>query len=86
MTQQRKAILYRMVLPDHVCPFGVRAKLLLEQSGFEVEDNILETRIDVDVFKDKHGVSTTPQAFIDGRLIGGSQELALYLAEVDAAA
>ena len=30
MLSSRQAILYRMVLPDHVCPFGVRAKDLLE--------------------------------------------------------
>ncbi len=36
MREDRRATLYRMVLPDHTCPFGVRAKELLEQNGFEV--------------------------------------------------
>ena len=79
----RQATLYRMVLPDHVCPFGVRAKQLLEDSGFEVEDKVLATRMEVDAFKEEQGVATTPQVFIDGERIGGSQELAQYLESAD---
>ncbi|MFA9200595.1 MAG: glutaredoxin domain-containing protein [Cypionkella sp.] len=79
MADQRNAVLYRMVLPDHTCPFGVRAKDMLEQAGFEVEDRILGTREEVDAFKQEQGVSTTPQVFIDGERIGGSEELAEYL-------
>jgi glutaredoxin len=75
----RKATLHRMVLPDHVCPFGVRAKQMLEDAGFEVEEHILSTRMEVDAFKEEQGVATTPQVFIDGERIGGSQELAQYL-------
>jgi glutaredoxin len=75
----RQATLYRMVLPDHVCPFGVRAKQMLEDSGFAVDDRVLETRMEVDAFKEEQGVATTPQVFIDGERIGGSQELASYL-------
>ena len=37
MAQNRSAVLYRMVLPDHTCPFGVRAKGLLDRAGFEVD-------------------------------------------------
>ena len=33
-----EAVLYRMVLPDHTCPFGVRAKELLEEAGYDVDD------------------------------------------------
>jgi glutaredoxin 3 len=81
MAQERKAILYRMVLPDHVCPFGVRALQSLQQSGFEVDDRILATRMEVDAFKAEHGVSTTPLIFIGGEQIGGSHDLERYLAE-----
>lgn len=80
---ERKATLYRMVLPDHVCPFGARAKQMLEDSGFEVEDNLLQTRMEVDAFKEEHGIATTPLVFIDGEKIGGSQELAQYLQSAD---
>lgn len=77
----RTATLHRMILPDHVCPFGVRARALLEEHGYEVDDQILSTREQVDAFKAEHGVATTPQVFIDGRRIGGSEELASFLAE-----
>lgn len=78
MTVQ-KAVLYRMVLPDHVCPFGVRAKKMLEDAGYEIEEHILGTREEVDAFEEKWDVSTTPQVFIDGERIGGSDALATYL-------
>lgn len=76
----RKATLYRMVLPEHTCPFGVRAKNMLEAAGFEIDEHILRTREEVDAFKVEQGVSTTPQIFIDGERIGGSEELGRYLA------
>ena len=79
MTDARKATLYRMVLPDHTCPFGVRAKAMLEQAGFEVDDQVLDTREDVDAFQEEHDVETTPQVFIDGERIGGSDALEEYL-------
>ncbi len=77
MTQQ--ATLYRMVLPDHVCPFGVRAKAMLEQAGFDVDDRTLATRDAVDRFEREQGVETTPQVFIDGERIGGSDALEHWL-------
>ncbi len=81
MAEERTATLYRMVLPDHSCPFGVRAKELLEGSGFEVEDRVLSSREEVDAFKSEQGVSTTPQVFIGGERIGGSDDLEAYLAK-----
>lgn len=77
----RKATVYRMVLPDHTCPFGVRAKTMLEEGGFEVEDCILSSREEVDAFKAEHGLSTTPLIFIDGEQIGGSEDLQRFLTE-----
>ena len=79
MTQDRKAVLYRMVLPDHVCPFGVRAKDMLDRNGFAVEEHILSTREEVDAFQAEQGVRTTPQVFIGGERIGGSDDLERYL-------
>jgi glutaredoxin len=69
-----------MVLPDHICPFGVRAKAMLEQAGYEVDDHILRSREEVDAFKAEHGISTTPLVFIDGERIGGSDDLERYIA------
>lgn len=80
MTDQQTAVLYRMVLPDHTCPFGVKAKEMLERAGFAVGDRVLESRDEVDAFKAEQGVATTPQVFIDDECIGGSEELEDYLA------
>ena len=79
MSANGTATLYRMVLPEHTCPFGVRAKQMLEQAGFAVDDRLLQSRDEVDAFKAEHGVATTPQIFIDGERIGGSDELERYL-------
>jgi glutaredoxin 3 len=79
MEADRSATLYRMVLPHHTCPNGLRAKELLEQHGFEFDDVLLRSREDVDAFEAKQGVATTPQVFIDGNQIGGSEELERYL-------
>ncbi len=69
------ATLYRMVMPDHVCPFGRRALDLLRRRGYRVDDRHLKTRAAVDAFKAEQGVKTTPQAFIDGVRIGGYDDL-----------
>ena len=79
MSEAKTATLYRMVLPDHVCPFGVRAKQMLEQQGFEIEEHILASREEVDAFEEEQGVQTTPQIFIAGERIGGSDDLEAYL-------
>ena len=71
----KTAILYRMVMPDHLCPYGLKSKDLLERKGFTVEDHHLETHHETEAFKTKHGVDTTPQTFIGGERIGGYEEL-----------
>lgn len=81
-----EVILYRMVLPDHVCPYGVRAKQMLDDRGIAFEDRILGTRMEVDAFQAEQGVDTTPQVFIDGERIGGSEELERYLESADSEA
>jgi glutaredoxin len=73
--QARRAVLYRMVTDQHVCPWGLRAKDLLRRQGYVVEDHLLTTREAIDAFKAEHGVKTTPQAFIDGARIGGYDDL-----------
>ena len=75
----KKVVLYRMVLPEHTCPFGLRAKSLLETQGWNFEDRILSSREEVDAFKAEHGVSTTPLVFIDDEPIGGSDALERYI-------
>lgn len=73
------AVLYRMVMPHHVCPYGLKAKHLLRRAGFEVEDRYLTTGEATDAFKAEHGVASTPQIFIGGERIGGHDELRKFL-------
>ncbi|KKN71530.1 hypothetical protein LCGC14_0419990 [marine sediment metagenome] len=82
-TQMKKAALYRMVMPGHTCPFGLKSKDLLEREGFEVEDHYLETRENTDAFMREHDVKTTPQTFIDDERIGGYDDLQVYFGKKD---
>lgn len=85
MTNDKKrAVLYRMVLPDHECPFGVRAKQMLEDAGFEIDEHTLESREEVDAYMESAGVERTPQVFIDGEHIGGSDEVERHLLGAEA--
>ncbi len=71
----RRASLYRMVMPDHVCPYGLKARDLLRRQGYAVDDHLLTTREETEAFKAEHGVETTPQTFISGERIGGYDDL-----------
>ena len=71
----RTAVLYRMVMPDHTCPWGLKARHLLNSRGYTVDDRWLTTREETDAFKAEHGVKTTPQTFIDSQRIGGWDDL-----------
>lgn len=73
------AVLYRMVMADHMCPYGLKTKHLLRSQGYEVDDRPLRTREAIDAFKQEHGVKTTPQVFIAGQRIGGYEEVRRHL-------
>lgn len=74
-----KAVIYRMVMPNHVCPYGLKAIHLLKRAGYEVEDHHLATHEETDAFKAEHGVATTPQIFIGGARVGGHDDLRRFL-------
>lgn len=80
-TESKQALLHRMVTPEHTCPFGVKSLELLKRAGYQVEDHQLTSRSEVDSFMADEGVETTPQTYIDGRRIGGYEELAAFLGE-----
>lgn len=71
----KTAVLYRMVMAQHICPYGLKARHLLRSRGYRVDDRWLTTREETDAFKAEHGVKTTPQVFIDGKRIGGYDDL-----------
>lgn len=77
-TATKTAVLHRMVMPGHTCPYGLKARHLLRSRGYAVEDHHLTTREEVDRFKSAHGVATTPQTFIGGERIGGYDDLRRY--------
>ena len=75
----KTAQLHRMMMPDHTCPYGLKALDLLKRSGFAVEDHHLATRQEVEAFKASQGVATTPQIFVGDHRIGGYDDLRRYL-------
>ena len=77
-TQAQSATLYRMVMPGHLCPYGLKSKDLLERQGYEVEDHHLTTREETDAFMEEHGVETTPQTWIGDEQIGGYDDLRVH--------
>lgn len=79
MTATKTAVLHRMVMEKHICPYGIKSKYLLECEGFTVDDRWLTTREQAEAFKAEHGVKTTPQTFIGGVRIGGNDDLGRHL-------
>ena len=71
--------LYRMDLPEHPCPWGLRALRLLQERHIPFEDHRLTSPEAVEAFKAAHGVATTPQIFAGEERIGGYSELAVRL-------
>lgn len=68
-----------MVMPGHICPFGLKARWLLKRKGYQIDDHWLESRADQDAFKAEHGVKTTPQIFVGGERVGGYDDLRRFL-------
>jgi glutaredoxin len=68
-----------MDLPDHPCPWGLKAIRLLEEQHIPFEDHLLRSQDDVDDFKAEHSVATTPQLFAGSERIGGYTDLAARL-------
>ena len=71
----KTAVLYRMDLPNHLCPSGQKARWLLDRYGYKVDDRLFRERSEVDTFKEAHNVPTTPQIWIEGERVGGYDAL-----------
>jgi glutaredoxin len=78
-TTVKRATVYRMDMPGHTCPYGLKSVDLLEREGFEVDDNLLTTREETDAFKERHGVETTPQIWLGEERVGGFDDLKVHL-------
>lgn len=75
----KRATIYRMVTPDHLCPWGIKAKDLLSRSGYEIEDRHLETMDANENFKKENGYDETPQIFVEGKHLGTYDDLREHL-------
>lgn len=71
----KTAALYRMHTDKNICPSGLRSLDLLKREGYKVKDHLLKTRVETDHFKADHNVTTTPQTFIEGKRVGGYDDL-----------
>lgn len=76
---KQKADIYRMVTPDHLCPWGIKALDILRRKGFQVQDHHLVSSDANRNYKETHNVTETPQIFIDGERIGGYDDLRKHL-------
>jgi len=79
----KTAVVFRMALPDHLCPSGQKARWLLESKGYTIDDRLFRERSEVDAFKEKYDVPTTPQIWIEGVRIGGYSDLREKLTDYD---
>ena len=63
------------------CPFCVRAKGMLRDAGIEFEELVLNRDYTDRTLRAVTSNTTYPQVFVDGKLIGGSDDLADWLAD-----
>jgi glutaredoxin-like protein len=61
------------------CPFCARAKQMLKEHGLDYEEIILGRDVTMHSVRAVADRLTVPQVFVNGKHIGGSEELAAYL-------
>ena len=76
--EQKDATIYRMMMPTHTCPYGIKALDLLTREGYQVDDRHLATQEETEAFKSEHNVGTTPQIWLGDQRIGGYDALRMY--------
>lgn len=74
-----KVKVYRMSNSQNDCPWGIKAVKLLQEREIAFEDHKLPTSKEVEAFKLKYHVATTPQIFANSVRIGGYSDLAKKL-------
>lgn len=62
------------------CPFCAKAKALLTEKGYDYEELVLGQGATLTSLKAISGRETVPQVFIDGKHIGGSDDLEAHFA------
>lgn len=61
------------------CPYCAKAKKMLSDRSMAYEEIVLGDGITTKTLRAVSGAATTPQVFMDGKLIGGSDDLEAYL-------
>lgn len=69
-----------LMLARHGCPHCARAKELLSQHSIPFEAVYLGDELTMQGVKAASGTATVPQIFLDGKLIGGADQLSKFLA------
>jgi glutaredoxin-like protein len=67
------------LLTKEGCPYCARAKAALKEHGFEYEEIVLKDNITTRSLRAISGATTVPQVYINGKHIGGSDDLIQYL-------
>ncbi|TKB46593.1 glutathione peroxidase [Thalassotalea mangrovi] len=67
------------ILSKPGCPFCIKAKALLTEHGYRYEEILLGKDITITSLKALTGLETTPQIYIEGKHIGGSDDLVEFL-------
>jgi peroxiredoxin/glutaredoxin len=76
----RKSLGPVLMLARHGCPFCAKAKTLLEERNITYDAIYLGEELTMQGVKAASGAATVPQVFIDGKLVGGSEQLGKFLA------
>ncbi|WP_143505730.1 MauE/DoxX family redox-associated membrane protein [Psychrobacter sp. Cmf 22.2] len=80
----KRAIIFRMVMSDHLCPFGLKSLDALKHAGYDIVDRHITNQDQNSLVKNTLGVETTPQTFIEGKRVGGNEELQVFLGNSEA--
>jgi glutathione-dependent peroxiredoxin len=75
----RKTIGPVLMLARHGCPYCAKAKEMLHERGIAFDAVYLGEELTMQGVKAASGTAKVPQVFIDGTLVGGSDDLARYL-------
>jgi len=76
---KKEATITRMVTPDHLCPWGIKAWDLLKRNGYKITDHHLESMDANARYKEETGYDETPQISINGTPLGGYDALREHL-------
>ncbi|CEA03513.1 glutaredoxin [Pseudomonas saudimassiliensis] len=63
------------------CPYAAKAIELLDKQGVSYRVHVFADPTEERLFKEEHGVQTTPQVFLEGERIGGYDELAAHFGQ-----